>query len=166
MKLQFYILLIIVAILMSSCDSEKFNLPDNANTFLTKDSSKTWKLAKRYNDSYRMNMGDCFLSYRVTYNTDGTTTDNNGSNTDCGQSLNVNWSFYSNENGAYIKLKGDQIKTLMHIENDYKFLKIKDLSDTLMIVSFRHKQFGNKERIIEDYLVPEDFEVEGRNYHN
>ena len=164
-KSRLHILLVYV-VLASSCSSEKFNLPDNANVLLTNDSSKTWKLAKRYNDGFRMNMGDCFLTYRVTYNSEGTTTDNNGLNEDYGQSLEANWSFYTDEKGSYIKLKGDKIKTLMNIDQDYKFFKIKELSDTLLIISFRHKQFGNKERTIEDYLVPEDLEVEGRNYHN
>jgi hypothetical protein len=40
------------------------------------------------------------------------------------------------------------------------------LSDTLLVISFKHKQFGNKERTIEDYLVPKHIEVENRNYHN
>lgn len=146
--------------------SEKLELPENANELLTNNSSKIWKLAKRYNDGYRMNMGDCFLSYRVTYNSNGTTTDNNTQNEDCGDSMEANWSFYTNENGAYIKLKGEKVKTLMNQDNDYKYFKIESLTDTLLIVSFRHKQFGNKERTIQDYLVPEDVKVEGRNYHN
>ncbi|WP_299522293.1 lipocalin family protein [Winogradskyella sp.] len=133
---------------------------------LTSNSSKTWKLAKRYNDNYRMNMGDCFLSYRVTYNSNGMTTDNNSKNRDCGESMEANWSFYTNDKGAYIKWKGEKVKTLLNQENDYKFFKIKALSDTLLIISFKHKQFGNTERTILDHLVPEHIEVKDRNYHN
>jgi len=153
-------------IILSSCSSEKFELPQNAEELLTNNSSKTWKLAERYNDGYRMNMGDCFLAYRVTYNSNGITTDNNAENEDCGESMEAKWSFYTNDNGAYIKWDGEKIKTLMNQENDYKFFKIKALSDTLLVIRFKHKQFGNKERTIEDHLVPEHIDVKGRNYHN
>jgi hypothetical protein len=156
----------LVLVFMTSCGSDKFELPENASSLLTNDSTKTWKLAKRYNDGYRMNMGDCFLSYRVSYSNDGTTSDNNALNKDCGDSMEANWSFYTNEDGAYIKIKGEKVKTLLNQENDYKFFKISSLSDTLLVLSFKHKQFGNKERTIEDYLVPEHIEVENRNYHN
>jgi hypothetical protein len=96
--------------------SDNFSLPENASTLLTSNSTKTWKLAKRYNDGYRMNMGDCFLSYRVTYNANGTTVDNNAQNDDCGDSMYANWTFYTNKNGAYIKLKGEKVKSLLHLE--------------------------------------------------
>ncbi|WP_422104727.1 lipocalin family protein [Winogradskyella sp.] len=163
---RFWCLGFMVLMVVSSCSSDKFDLPENANALLTNNSSKTWKLAKRYNDGYRMNMGDCFLSYRVTYNANGITTDNNAQHKDCGDSMEANWSFYTNDDGSYIKLKGDKVKTLLNQEKDYKFFKIKELSDTLLIVSFKHKQFGNKERTIEDHLVPEAMVVEGRRYHN
>lgn len=156
----FYAALILV--FMTSCGSDNFELPENASSLLTNDSTKTWKLAKRYNDGYRMNMG----SYRVSYSNDGTTSDNNALNKDCGDSMEANWSFYTNEDGAYIKIKGEKVKTLLNQVNDYKFFKISTLSDTLLVISFKHKQFGNKERTIEDYLVPEHIEVENRNYHN
>jgi len=155
-----------VLCILQSCKKDVFVLPENASELLTNNSSKTWKLAKRYNDSYRMNMGDCFLSYRVTYNNDGKTTDNNAQNVDCGESMEANWSFYTNENGSYIKLKGEKVKRLLNIDKDYKFFKIKDLSDSLMVISFKHKQFGNTERVITDYLVPEYVEVKDRNFHN
>lgn len=165
MKSIFFLYLVLI-LSLQSCTSDKFELPENAQQLLTNNASKTWKLAKRYNDGHRMNMGDCFLSYRVTYSNDGTTTDNNSQNKDCGQSMQANWSFYTNDNGAYIKLKGEKVRQLLNQENDYKFFKISQLSDTLLVVSFRHKQFGNTERTIQDYLVPEELEVKGRNYHN
>lgn len=87
----FYAALILV--FMTSCGSDNFKLPENASSLLTNDSTKTWKLAKRYNDGYRMNMGDCFMSYRVSYSNDGTTSDNNALNIDCGDSMEANWSF-------------------------------------------------------------------------
>ena len=146
--------------------SEKFELPENANELLTNNSSKTWKLAKRYNDGHRMNMGDCFLSYRVIYDSSGIMTDNNSQNEGCGASMEANWSFYTDDNGAYIKIKGENVKTLLNQEKDYKYFKIDELADTLLVVSFKHKQFGNTERNIQDFLVPEDVIVEGRNYHN
>lgn len=161
-----HIIFILTFLVITSCSSDKFELPENANELLTNDSNKTWKLAKRYNDGYRMNMGDCFLSYRVTYNANGITTDNNSQNKDCGESMEANWSFYTNDNGSYIKIKGEKVKTLLNQENDYKFFKISTLSDSLLIISFKHKQFGNKERTIEDHLVPEHVEVKDRNYHN
>jgi len=153
-------------VFMTSCGSDKFKLPENASSLLTNDSTKTWKLAKRYNDGYRMNMGDCFLSYRVSYSKDGTTSDNNALNKDCGDSMEANWSFYTNEDGAYIKIKGEKVKALLNQEKDYKFFKISTLSDTLLVITFKHKQFGNKERTIEDYFVPEHINVQNRNYHN
>ncbi len=166
MRINLYFGLLILFVGLVSCSSEKFELPENAHQVLTNNSSKTWKLAKRYNDNHRMNMGDCFLSYRVTYNSNGTTSDNNAQQEDCGESMDANWSFYTNDNGSYIKLKGEKVKTLLQQEKDYKYFKISELSDTLLVVSFKHKQFDNKERTIKDYLVPEDVKVEGRNYHN
>ena len=157
---------LVILVTFTSCSSEKFELPNNATELLTNNSSKTWKLAKRYNDGYRMNMGDCFLSYRVTYNLDGTTMDNNAQNKDCGESMEANWTFYTNDSGPYIKWKGEKVITLLQQEKDYKYFKIITLSDSLLVVSYKHKQFNNKERTIEDYLVPEHLEVEGRNYHN
>ena len=152
--------------MLFSCNSKPYELPDNATSLLTNDSIKSWKLAKRTNDGYRMNMGDCFLSYRVYYSKDGTTTDNNKHHKDCGDSMEANWSFFSNDNGNYIKLKGEKVKTLLNIDHDYKFFKLHELSDSLLIISFRHKQFGGKERTIMDYLVPEDVIVKDRNFHN
>jgi hypothetical protein len=165
MKTKFYLIFLLHFFLVS-CASDKFELPQNANKLLTSGRSKTWKLAKRYNDGYRMNMGDCFLSYRVTYNSDGTTIDNNSEHENCGESLQADWYFFSNENGAYIKLVGEKVQTLLNLDVNYKYFKIKHLSDTLMILRFSHKQYGNTARQIEDHLVPQDVYVSGRNYHN
>ncbi|MDO1500700.1 lipocalin family protein [Winogradskyella maritima] len=160
------IVLVFLALAIESCGSEKFELPGNATQLLTNGNEKVWKLAERYNDGHRMNMGDCFLSYRVTYASDGTTTDNNPEYEDCGPSMDADWSFYTNDDGSYIKLKGEKVKTLLNQDKDYKFFKIEALSDSLLIINFRHKQFGNKERLITDHLVPEDIMVVGRDYHN
>lgn len=163
MKLKFVLILVI---LFTSCSEDKFQLPSNAGELLTNNSLKIWKLAKRYNDDHRMNMGDCFLSYRVTYNKNGKTTDNNAVNKGCGDSMNADWSFYTDDNGSFIKLEGDKVKELLNQEKDYKYFKILDLSDSLLVIKFRHKQFKNQSRLITDYLVPEDVKVEGRNFHN
>ncbi|SHH55034.1 hypothetical protein [Winogradskyella jejuensis] len=165
MKLN-VLLILVLLIFFTSCSEDKFQLPSNANELLTNNSSKIWKIAKRFNGDHRMNMGDCFLSYRVTYSNNGKTTDNNALNKDCGDSMNVDWSFYTDDNGSFIKLKGDKVKELLNQEKDYKYFKILDLTDSLLVIKFRHKQFGNTSRLITDYLVPENIKVEGRNFHN
>ena len=151
----------IVAVFASftSCSNKDFVLPENANQLLTNNSSKTWKLAKRYNDNHRMTMGDCFRFYRVTYFSDGKTMDNNSDNEDCGESMNANWNFHADENGSFIKLKGEKVKILLHQEKDFKYFKIFELTDSLLVIKFRHKQVGNTSRLITDYLVPEHHEV-------
>ena len=151
----------IVAVFVSftSCSDKDFVLPENANQLLTNNSSKTWKLAKRYNDDHRMTMGDCFRFYRVTYFSDGKTIDNNSDNEDCGESMNANWNFHADENGSFIKLKGEKVRILLHQEKDFKYFKIFELTDSLLVIKFRHKQVGNTSRLITDYLVPEHHEV-------
>jgi len=68
------------------------------------------------------------------------------------------------ESDSRIRLK--KVKELLNQEKDYKYFKILDLSDSLLVIKFRHKQFKNQSRLITDYLVPEDVKVEGRNFHN
>ena len=158
-----------VCILVMSCSNDKkppFQLPENAAEIIAGDSSKTWKLARRFNNKTRMNMGDCFLSYRSTYLTNGLMHDNNGEQENCGETLTANWSLYhSKEKYPYIKLKGEKLKELMHLDHDYKFFKILDLSDSLMILEFKHKQFSSKKTTIVDIYVPEHLPVKDRNFH-
>ncbi|MBT8245175.1 MAG: hypothetical protein HKP48_04835 [Winogradskyella sp.] len=101
-----------------SCFEKDFKLPENANELLTNNSRKTWKLAKRFNGDYKMNMGDCFLSYRVTYSSKRNTTDNNSKNKDCGASMEARWNFHTNENGHFIKLEGENVKKAFNKKKD------------------------------------------------
>lgn len=152
-----------------SCSTEKkppFNLPNNAMQLIAGDSAKVWKLARRFNNNTRMNMGDCFLSYRATYRKDSIMHDNNGQQYDCGETLTTNWSLYhSDDNYPYIKLKGGKLKELMNLDKDYKFFKILDLSEKQLVLEFRHKQFSSKETTIVDVFVPENISVEDREFH-
>lgn len=162
-------ILVVLLALLVSCQSDKdetFLLPSNANQLIAGEHSKTWKLATRYNNNTRMNMGDCFLSYRVTYSSDKSVTDNNSEHEDCGESLDTNWSTYENDEGqAYIKLKGPKVKELLNQDKDYKFFKLIALDSNLMVVEFKHAQYGSKATKILDSLVPETVNVEGRKFH-
>ncbi|WP_298900154.1 lipocalin family protein [uncultured Psychroserpens sp.] len=155
--------------ILSSCANEKkapFKMPKNAIRLIAGDSAKVWKLAKRTNNNVRMNMGDCFLSYRVTYKTDSTMHDNNGHFSDCGETLTTNWTLYSSDDGyPYIKLKGGQLQKLLHLDVNYKFFKILDLSEAQLVLEFRHKQFSSKESTIVDVLVPDSVSIKNRNFH-
>jgi hypothetical protein len=104
-------------ILLVSCQDEKHNLklPDNAVELIAGDSIKTWKLAKRFNNGHRMNMGDCFLSYRVTYQKNFRMHDNNAEHFDCGKSLKAEWKIITNQNGSFIKLKSKDLPELLNI---------------------------------------------------
>lgn len=155
--------------LIISCSPEKsytFELPTNAMELLSGDSSKTWILARRFNNKTRMNMGDCFLAYAQTFRPDGTMNDNAGENRDCGETLNASWRFIkSQDNKFYLRLEGNQVAELLNIEEDFKHLKILALSDTLMTLQFSHKQFSNKATQITDFWVPEGTKVEDRFFH-
>ena len=163
-------LIYLVAITLGfNCSEEKkppFDLPENSKTFLTGNSTKTWKLARRFNNKTRMNMGDCFLSYKVTYSVNGEILDNNGEQDDCGDSMRSAWSFYTSEdNYPYIKLKGGNIQELMKLDKGYKFFKILDLTEEQMVLEFQHKQFSNKTTTIVDVFVPKDAVVKDRKFH-
>ena len=152
-----------------SCDnSEKkiFIAPDNALNLIAGDSIKTWKLAKRFNNGYRMNMGDCFLSYRVTYDRNLKMRDNNGDYFDCGNSLRADWEIVTNDKGSFIRLESDDIPTLLSIDKNYKYFQIVSLSENELAIKFKHTQFSSTPTFITDYLVPEDIEVENRDFHN
>lgn len=141
-------------------------MPDNSVALIAGDSAKVWKLAKRTNNGTRMNMGDCFLSYRATYQTDSIMHDNNSDHSDCGETLTANWLLYTSKEGyPYIKLKSLQLKQLMNLDVDYKFFKILDLSEDQMVLEFRHKQFSSKESTIIDVFVPEDISIKDRDFH-
>ncbi|MFK7952847.1 MAG: hypothetical protein AB8B73_08365 [Ekhidna sp.] len=154
---------------ISSCSEDKeppFDLPKNATQLLTSDSVKTWKLAQRFNNNTRMNMGDCFLSYRQSFRSNGKVNDNNGEQNDCGPTLFAEWKFTkSKEDVFYLKLTSDQIPELMNIEENYKFFKILDMTDELLVLQFQHKQFSNKTTTITDFFVPQEMNVEGREFH-
>ena len=161
--------LLISCIIFVSCSEppkEPYILPDNAIKLVTGDSAKIWKLARRFNNKTRMNMGDCFLAYKQTYRSDMTMHDNNGENIDCGETLNATWKFIKDKGeNYYIKWNSEQLPALMHIEEDYKFFKIIHLSEEQMTLQFNHKQFSNKTSLITDIYVPEHVSVEDREFH-
>ncbi|WP_299228666.1 lipocalin family protein [uncultured Psychroserpens sp.] len=166
--MKYLIILLALASFLSCIDDKKppFNLPQSPKTLIAGDSAKSWKLARRFNNKTRMNMGDCFLSYRVTYLTNGYMHDNNAEQENCGETLTADWIIYhSKDNYPYIKLKSEKLKKLMHLDKDYKFFKILDLNENLMVLEFRHKQFSSKESTIVDFLVPEDVSIDDREFH-
>jgi len=154
--------------LILSCNSktEAYKLPENAEELLTNNSSKTWKLANRINNGYRMNMGDCFLSYTITYSADHRLKDNNDEFRDCGPSLEAQWKFVTNDNASFIKVSSESLKELMNIDKPYKYFTVVSISKNELIIKYRHTQFTDNPLVITDYLVPEDVEVEDRDFHN
>ena len=162
------VFIFIMTIVFYSCDSKKepYQLPDNAVELLTNNTSKTWKLAKRINNGHRMNMGDCFLSYRITYSANYSVKDNNAEHNDCGPSMKTQWKFVTNKNASFIKWSSESLKELMKTEKPYKYFTLVSISKNELIVKYEHQQFSNRKLIITDYLVPEYVEVEGRDFHN
>ncbi|MDY8138166.1 lipocalin family protein [Aquimarina sp. 2201CG5-10] len=160
----------LIFISLTSCITSKkepYKIPENAIELITGTSGKTWKIAKRYNGGTRMNMGDCFLSYRITYLPDMTAKDNNDDHHDCGPSLIANWEISTNEKGnSFIKLTSDQLPKLMGVEKNYKFFKITYLNKDTLQLRFKHKQFSSTSRIIVDTYVQEDIIVKNRDFHN
>lgn len=160
---------LLILLILASCKSEpvaQFVLPENASELIAGDDLKTWKLAKRYNDGTRMNMGYCFLQHRDTYRPDGSFQNNSEENPDCGESLLARWSIVQDSTGNnYIKLKSSQIPDLMGIEEDYKFFRVLNLAEDRMVLQYRHRQFSEKWRTIKDYWVREDVNVEDRDFH-
>lgn len=113
-----------------------------------------------------MNMGDCFLSYEQTYSTKRKMQDNAGQNRECGETLKADWKFVKDgSNNYYIRLTSTQLPSLMNIKDDFKLFKIKYLSSDSLIVSFKHRQFSNKETNITDYYVPSETIVSNRDFH-
>ena len=154
-------------LLILGCGANKQNnsLPENAKTILSGESGKQWKLAKRFNRGYRMNMEGCFLSYVITYNPDGTFSDNNGQHEGCGESLKGKWDLVSNEKGNYIRMESPQISELMGIDEDYKMMRILSFEDLEIQLQLDHKNFQESGKIV-DYLVPIDVEVTDRAFEN
>ncbi|MEM6516662.1 MAG: hypothetical protein AAF688_10805 [Bacteroidota bacterium] len=166
MKKIFFIYILTVGLSCSKTKKPPFDLPINAEILLTADSTKTWKLARRFNNNTRISVGDCFLSYQVTYSSDHTILDNNGEHEDCGDSMSSNWSLYFNDDKyPYIKLKGGNVQELMHLEKDYKYFKILDLSEEQLVLEFQHKQFSNKTTKLINVFVPKDAVVKDRKFH-
>ena len=164
MKLLLFILLIFLCA-CTQMEEDLFVLPDNATALLAGANNKSWKLARRYNGKNRMNMGDCFLSYRQTFQTNFRVHDNSGDFPDCGPTLHAQWKWVQAENGhPYLKLSSPQISELMNIDVDYKFFKVLHLSEEELVLQYLHQQYAQK-RMITDILVPEGIEVEDRNFH-
>ncbi len=155
---------ILLFTLRCSGKSATFKLPENAKTLLAGETSKQWKLAKRYNKGYRMNMAGCFLSYIITYKADGTFSDNNGNFQGCGESLKGVWDIVTNEKGHFLKVESPQIPDLMGIDEEFKMMKILKLEDLQMQLQFVHKQYTESGKMV-DYLVPIEVEVPDREFH-
>jgi len=166
-----YLSLIFISsiLFLSSCNqvTKPYDLPENARNLIHGDSLKTWKIARRYNDDIRMNMGPCFLAYRQTFKADQTVFDNNGENRDCGNSLSGEWQFKKGPNGDhYVKIISPDLPKLLNTDKDYKYFKILKLTKDTLKVSFKHKQYGNKLRTITDVLVREDLNIGDRYFHH
>ena len=161
--------MLLVVIILACSEAEKpppYAIPENAGLLVAGDSGKTWKLARRFNDGTRMNMGDCFLAYQQTYQPNMVVSDNNGENGDCGASLVGTWKFAKDEVGHYyIKISSDQLPELMNIDKDSKYFKILHVSADQLTLQFSHRQFSNKATIITDILVPENVSVADRDFH-
>ncbi|MDH7444176.1 lipocalin family protein [Aquimarina sp. 2201CG14-23] len=171
MTKHYAVLLLFLALIVtyscSNSNKEPYQIPDNATALIAGANSKTWKIAKRYNDGHRMNMAGCFLAHRATYFSNMTMKDNNGDTSNCGPSLVADWEIIQNKAGHYfIKLQSDQLPELMNIDKNYKFFQITYLSKDTLQVQFRHAQFSSKVRTIIDTYVQEDVLVPNRDFHN
>ena len=169
MKQYLFFLIIIYVYLCSSCSKEKqqpYIPPENIISLITGDSTKVWKIAKRYNGKTRMNMGDCFLEYRQTFTQTGQVYDNNEHLMNCGPSLKGAYEIIKDSlEYTYIRISSDQIPALMNIQETYKDFRIFYASKDSLHISFSHTQFGTKRRI-SDYLVQENITVKDRNFHH
>ncbi|WP_109299065.1 lipocalin family protein [Aquimarina sp. AU474] len=165
-----YSLCIITSITIISCSKsqkEPYRLPKKSVELIsgTNDKGKTWKLARRYNNGTRMNMAGCFLSYRITYQSNMTLKDNNGEQDNCGPSLLANWEITKDKKGnSYLKYSSDQLPELMNMKKNYKYFKILQLSQDTLKIQFRHKQFSSKSTFI-DIFVTENTKVKDRDFH-
>lgn len=110
-----------------------------------------------------MNMEGCFLSYIITYNANGTFSDNNGKHHGCGQSLKGTWELVTNKKGNFLKLESPQIPEIMGIEEEYKMMKILNLRELEMQIQFVHEKYTDSGKMV-DYLVPIEVEVPDRRF--
>ncbi|MGB3466064.1 MAG: hypothetical protein WBA74_12375 [Cyclobacteriaceae bacterium] len=160
---------LILAVLFLSCGKQTENdyqLQDNAVELIAGTTDQTWKLARRFNNDTRMNMGDCFLHYRITYQADGTFFDNNGEASDCGASMHGKWQIVKSTSGTpYIQLTSPQIPELLSIDENFLRMKIQFLSADQLIVQFRHSQTTVHKSIITDIFVPENADIQDREFH-
>ncbi len=163
------ILIVLICHVLFACEGEPeipFELPKNPKSLLAGDSAKTWKLARRFNNGTRMNMGDCFIAYRQTFKYNKEFITSSVGRSDCGESMVGQWSLARDAKGfSYLKLESNQIPHMMNIEEDFKLFKIKMLSDSLLVVQFNHAQTTKKQTSLVDYFVPEDVKVDDRNFH-
>ena len=169
MKYYLFLLTILSILFLYSCSNESkpYQLPDNARQLIHGDSLKVWKIARRYNDDVRMNMGPCFLDYRQTYEVNQQVFDNNGSNSDCGPSLIGKWEFKEGKKGQpYLKISSPDLSKIMNTDKDYKYFKVLKLTKDTLKLSFKHKQYGNKSRTITDILVRENLDIGDRYFHH
>jgi len=168
MKKQLPVILVTLILFLFSCnDNETYTLPENAEHLIYGESSKSWKIARRYNDDIRMNMGPCFMAYRQTFEQDKTVSDNNEKNRGCGASLYGTWQFKKDSQGqAYIKITSPDIPELLNTDKDYKYFKILKLTKDTLKLSFKHTQYGNKSRTITDLLVRENLDIGDRYFHH
>ena len=169
MKIYLTLFILFSIVFFTSCSDDKkpYSLPENAEILIHGDSLKTWKIARRYNNGTRMNMGPCFLKYRQTFKIDQTVFDNNGQNRDCGPGLEGNWKLKKDEIGnSYVKISSPKIKELLNTDKDYKYFKILKLTEDTLKLSFKHKQYGNTSRTITDILVREDLDIGDRYFHH
>ncbi|WP_436518082.1 hypothetical protein [Ekhidna sp. To15] len=159
----------LICLAFFACEGEPeqpFDLPGNPKYLLAGDSAKTWKIARRFNNGTRMNMGDCFIAHRQTFRLNNEFATNSVGRSDCGEPMTGRWSLARDPNGFnYLKLESSQIPEMMNIEEDYKLFKIKMLSDSLLVVQFNHAQTTKKQTTLVDYFVPEDVKVDDRNFH-
>lgn len=161
--------LVILLLTLNACSEQevaKFDLPETADKMIAGDSTKTWMLASRYNDGNRMNMGDCFIRYRISYKANKSFSDNNGESSSCGPTLEGKWYSFQNDNGSFIKWESAQLPELLNIEEEFKYFKLVNLNNDSLVVSYTHRQYGNKLRTIVDYLVPEGTSLPDRYFHN
>lgn len=160
--------IIICILTLLSCKEEKkkpYSPPENIKELISGSTSKTWKLAKRYNGKTRMNMGDCFLGYLQTFTSVGTVRDNNSEQPNCGSSLEGKWSVLKDSLGySYIRIESPQIPELMGVEQVYKDFRIFYASKDSLHLSFIHMQYGTQRRI-SDYLVEASVVVPDRDFH-
>ncbi len=169
MKSYFVLITLSIVFCLTSCneDHKPYELPENAHYLINGDSLKTWKIARRYNDDIRMNMGPCFMAYRQSFKADQTVFDNNKDNADCGPSLKAEWEFKQGPKGdPYIKLSSPDIPELMNTDKNYKYFKILKLTADTLKISFKHNQYGNESRTITDILVREDLDIGDRYFHH